>query len=135
MSPQEPSLAWVGWIGGAFLLLFVVLITVTPDTNGAESSAAAYQSIENRRAADSISVLSLATADGTMPADTLARLESTLHANAFTIPHDAAHTRYIRILLDSADVLVASGLTLAARSLLANVGNLPDKADSVQVAG
>jgi hypothetical protein len=133
-STEEPSLAWIGWISGVFLLLVVALIALAPRTQGAESATAAYQSIENRRAVDSISVLSLTTVDSTMPADTLVRLESTLHANAFTIPHDAAHTRYTRIVLDSADALVASGLTFAARGLLGSLGNLPVRADSVRAA-
>jgi hypothetical protein len=69
-----------------------------------------------------------------MAPERLLNLESTLHLNGFTISHAAAHRRYSRILLDSADALIGAELTVQARSLLSMVGTPEVRQDSVRVA-
>lgn len=131
---QEPSLGWMGWVSGALVLLYVFVIAMSPGPVE-DTAPAAYQPIGNRRVDDSISVLALATAHSSMTNDRLVTLESTLHANDFTLSHDAAHTRYTRVMLDSADALIGSGFTFAARGLLGSLGELPARADSVRATG
>jgi hypothetical protein len=69
-----------------------------------------------------------------MDAQRLLSLEATLHVNSFSVAHDAAHARYSRILLDSADALVGQGFTSQARSLLSTVGTPKSRRDSLQAS-
>jgi hypothetical protein len=132
-SPGEPSGAWVAWIAGAFVVLLVVLIAIGPDAEVTDSAASSYQEVGNRRSADSIAVLALA-ADTSMPAEQLLTLEAIMHLRAFPIPHEAAHRRSNRLLLDSAETLVGKGLTTQARTVLTIVGAPDTRADSARAS-
>jgi hypothetical protein len=127
-------LAWLGWTVGTLLVLIVVFAAANSGTGVADGAASESQPVLNRRAADSISVLALAAADTSLPAGRLVTLESTLHANGFLLSHDAAHARYSRIMLDSADALTGKGLTFEARGLLGSIGTPRARTDSSRAA-
>jgi len=130
-SAAEPGLAWLAWSFGGVLVLLVMLAAVNSDSGVADTG---YQPVANRRIADSIAVLALAEADTSLSPERLVTLESTLHMNGFAVPHDSAHARYRRILLDSADALIGKGFTFQARGLLGSIGTPGVRTDSVRAA-
>lgn len=116
VAQDEPELAWLGWtLGGLILLIVIALVVAGAVSTPIPPAVSTATPVESRRTRDSISVLALASADTTMTAERLVTLESTLHVNGFTIPHDSAHRRYSRIMLDSAENLIGQGLTFSAR--------------------
>lgn len=133
-SSTEPSIAWIGWIFGGIIVLFVLLMIANPEPQPSEGAASAYRQGEDRRVNDSIAVLELTAGDSAMPVERLLTLESTLHVHGFTISHDVAHRRYSRILLDSADALIGKGFTAQARTLLSTVGTPEARADSLRAS-
>jgi hypothetical protein len=131
-SEGEPGVAWVVWAFGGILVLICILAIAGFNSPPIAEGAAADgdRQSDNGRAEDSVSVLALARADTSMPRDQLLALESTLHLNRFTVSHNAAHQRYSRIMLDSADALIEKGLTFQARGILSAATSPMSKADS-----
>lgn len=120
------------WIGvPVALVIFAGILSSGADSTASTSAAATSRSaLDAARARDSVAVQRLLTGASELPVEQLFTLEERLHHNAFPFDHDSAHSRFIRLALDSVSTLVRKGpdQAVAARTLLRRVEVAPGSA-------